>query len=136
LPVFRGRVSAVGGGRELRGKRVVAFAGIGRPEKFFALLRRMKADVLETAPFPDHYSFSAAILSRLEARARALGAILVTTEKDAARLPAPFLRKVAVLPVTLGFAEPEQIDDLLAPIVALAHERRHRQLSRANTPRF
>ena len=70
----------------LRGKRFLAFAGIGRPEKFFATLRHVGAEVAGEAPFGDHRPYTPADLKALAARAEALDARLVTTEKDAARL--------------------------------------------------
>ncbi len=69
------------------GKRVVAFAGIGRPEKFFATLADLGADIVEENGFADHHSYTAAELARLKARARNAGAILMT-EKDFVRLSA------------------------------------------------
>jgi tetraacyldisaccharide 4'-kinase len=84
-----------------RGLRAVAFAGIGRPEKFFATLRAVGAEVVAAHGFGDHEPFDGRILARLEAEATAARAQLVTTEKDAVRLPARFVRKVLVLPVRL-----------------------------------
>lgn len=120
FPVLRARLSPALEGDGLRDRPVLAFAGIGRPEKFFRTLRGMGARVLETIPFDDHEPYSAAILARLDSRARALGAELVTTEKDAMRLPPAFAQRVRVVPVTLGFANPAAADALLRPIVARA----------------
>lgn len=120
LPVLRARVSATGPAEALRDRAVVAFAGIGRPEKFFRTLRKMGARVVETVALEDHQPYSPALLARLEARAGALGAELATTEKDAVRLPPSFLAQVAVVPVALGFANSAAVDALLRPLVATA----------------
>ncbi len=68
----------------LRGHRLLAFAGIGDPERFFATLRDNGADVAKTRAFSDHHVFSAADMAGLVSDAA--GLMLVTTEKDAARL--------------------------------------------------
>ena len=83
----------------LAGERVFAFAGIGRPEKFFDTLRAAGAIVVGAQAFADHYPFSAADLALLTEQARAHNARLVTTEKDLVRLPAG--ADVATLPVAL-----------------------------------
>ncbi len=127
FPVFRARLSPVWEGRSLSGQRVFAFAGIGRPEKFFVTLREAGAELAGAQPFPDHHAYSDAMLSRLEARAREADATLITTEKDAVRLPERFRARVAVLPVTLGFADPDAIDDLLEPIARRARRQAQRR---------
>lgn len=70
----------------LRAQPVLAFAGIGVPQRFFATLAAAGADIRETALFPDHHAFTAADARRLLAAARAQQLQLVTTEKDTARL--------------------------------------------------
>ncbi len=107
-------------GLPLEGLPVVAFAGIGRPEKLFATLRAEGAHLLAAHPFPDHHVYAPAVLRRLLAEARGAGAALVTTEKDAVRLPPAFRREVMVLPVRL---EPEDwgpIDAIMASLTQAA----------------
>ena len=81
--------------------KALAFAGIGRPEKFFNTLSGAGADVVETRSFSDHAEFRADLLKRLLAEAKSKGLQLVTTEKDAVRLPASFRRNVLAFPVRL-----------------------------------
>jgi tetraacyldisaccharide 4'-kinase len=97
------------GGAALRGRRVVAFAGIGRPAKFFASLREVGAEVLEQQAFADHHRYMPAELDRLRERAGRFGAALVTTAKDRVRLPEPLRDHVLVLRVRARFEEPDAL---------------------------
>lgn len=103
-------------GLPLVGERVVAFAGIGRPENFFATLRGLGAELVQAVPFPDHADFPAAVLRRLLRTARGSGAMLVTTEKDAVRLPPAMLREVVVVQVRLEPGDWAALDHRLAAV--------------------
>lgn len=112
LPVLRGRlVPDPAAAAALSGRPVLAFAGIGRPQKFFATLRELGADLRGTRAFPDHHTFTAAEVEALTAEAARRDLLLVTTEKDRVRLPASM--PVATLPVVLALDAPEILADLL-----------------------
>ncbi len=92
----------------LAGKRVLAFAGIGDPEKFFATLREAGVVVAATRNFDDHHRYTRADAQALCAEAERDGLTLVTTEKDLARLQgddeiAALATRSRALPVTLLF---------------------------------
>ncbi|KAB1073774.1 tetraacyldisaccharide 4'-kinase [Methylobacterium planeticum] len=112
LPVHRARLVPEAGASP--GRRVLAFAGIGRPEKFFDTLRATGAEIVATRAFPDHHPYTARDLAALAAEAARRGAGLVTTEKDAVRLPAG--HEVPTLPVRLIFADAAAIRAQVAPL--------------------
>jgi tetraacyldisaccharide 4'-kinase len=116
MPFAEARLAPLATGMDWTGLRALAFAGIGRPEKFYATLLDLGAEVLATRSFGDHEPYHPRVLARLEAEARGLGAQLVTTEKDAVRLPAAFRPRVLVLPVRLEVADWRPLDAMLAGI--------------------
>lgn len=114
VPVLRGALSPLATGMDWQGTRALAFAGIADPARFFATLRGQGADILRAEALADHAPLSETLLRRLEAEAQALGAELVTTEKDAARLPPVWRAKVLVLVVRLEVADWGPLDRALA----------------------
>jgi tetraacyldisaccharide 4'-kinase len=95
----------------LKGVSAVAFAGIGRPEKFFDTLRALGADLVEARAFADHHVYTASEIARLKAKAR--GALLVTTEKDFVRLTPSERDGVNFMPVRAAFDDPAVFTRLL-----------------------
>jgi tetraacyldisaccharide 4'-kinase len=94
----------------LAGRRVLAFAGIGDPARFFRTLRGSGIDVIAERAFPDHHPFSKAEIDALVAAATRDGLTVVTTEKDLARLRdgegvLGWARGIVPFAVKLGFAD-------------------------------
>jgi len=118
LPVLRARIEPTPD-HGLRGQTVLAFAGIGRPEKFFATLESLGAVLAGRIAFADHHPYTAAEVADLLTRAEALNALPVTTAKDAVRLPADVRARVCVLPVRAVFDDAEALGALLDRLPAL-----------------
>jgi tetraacyldisaccharide 4'-kinase len=97
----------------LIGREVVAFAGIARPAKFYATLRRVGAQIVMTRDFADHHVYTLREIEALIEEAGRRGALLATTEKDAVRLGQRHARAVMTLPVTLRFEEPAAVQRIL-----------------------
>ena len=112
-PVFRAWLAPLP--NELAGRRVFAFAGIGRPQKFYDTLKAVGAIVTGTYDFGDHHLYNAQDLQGLRDQAR--GALLVTTEKDLVRIPPERRAGITALAVEARFDDPAALDALLRKAV-------------------
>lgn len=104
-PVLRARLMPTEAALRFQGRKVLAFAGIGRPEKVFATLAEIGADVAATRAFPDHHPYDEDEVARLIEDAARLGAEPVTTRKDWVRLPVSARPLISILDVDLVFAD-------------------------------
>ncbi|MBR0712559.1 tetraacyldisaccharide 4'-kinase [Bradyrhizobium liaoningense] len=113
----------------LSGKRVLAFAGIGDPERFFRTLQAHEVEMVRSRAFADHHPYSEREIQDLSVDARREGLTLVTTEKDLARIHGgdgmlPYVQGVEPFKVTLEFDEPAKLRDFVADRLFKAREKR------------
>jgi tetraacyldisaccharide 4'-kinase len=120
LPRVRGVLVPLPTGMDWQGVRAVAFAGIGHPEKFFATLRGLGAELVSTHALEDHQPLDDRLFGRLTADAKRHRAQLVTTEKDAVRLPQHVRSEVLSLPVRLEVENPAPLTAALDRILSEA----------------
>ncbi|MBE1723375.1 tetraacyldisaccharide 4'-kinase [Parasaccharibacter sp. TMW 2.1891] len=118
LPVLKGTLSPGTAIQKLRGYQLIAFAGIGRPQKFFSTLQDAGLTLLRTLTFPDHHIYSARELKKLAQLAHMPETVLVTTEKDFVKLPPLFQNFVVSLDVEPRWSNPRLMDELLDHFLA------------------
>ncbi len=115
LPVLKATVEPEAEASALAGQQVVAFAGIGRPAKFFGTLERLGAKVVEAYSFPDHHPYHPAEIGEMLAVAEKRGVALITTTKDIVRVPAHLREHIAVLQTTVTWEDEAALMRVLAP---------------------
>ncbi len=101
-------------------RRVLAFCGLGLPEKFFAGLRERGAETVACRPFPDHYAWTEDELDTILKDARELKALPVTTEKDWQRIPSGFRPRVTSCGLRLTFENATALPALLEKVLHAA----------------
>lgn len=114
---------------QLRGQRVLAFAGIGDPARFFATLQAHGIEVASQRTFADHHSFTSAEIEALANEAQANALTLVTTEKDFARIAgdpalAVHVARIVPFPVTLRIEDEGALEDFLKERLRRARQAR------------
>lgn len=136
-PVLEATVEPVGDVTSLRGAKVLALAGIGNPRRFHRLLEALGADIVECKSFRDHHALNVREADGVLARATALGARIVTTEKDWVRLGGgqgviAELQRVAMpLPIRLKLDERDAVRLAALVDATVAEHRRPVSISAA-----
>jgi tetraacyldisaccharide 4'-kinase len=112
VPVVAADLAPLETGMDWQGLDAVAFAGIARPERFFAALERLGVRLYARIALDDHQPLPDSLLRRIEAQAA--GRPMVTTEKDAVRLPPVWRARVLTLPVRLTLPDAAPVEALLS----------------------
>lgn len=109
LPVFRANTTPTAAWEAMRNQHVFAFAGLARNEKFFRMCAAAGMQVVDSVSFPDHHPYTRAEAKMMIRRAELLGAIPVTTEKDAVKLHPEERAKITVLPLGLVWENAQSV---------------------------
>lgn len=127
-PIFEASTRAINADA-VRGKRYLAFAGIGHPDRFFRTAEASGAHLSLTRVFGDHHAYRPEELAELEETARKADLLLLTTAKDAARLthaglPDTFMARLHVLEVETVFDPPAAADRIIGETLAVWEKRK------------
>ena len=117
IKIFTAQLEPDVNSESLRNKKLFAFTGIGRPEKFYNTLIKMGCNIIGKRDFSDHHQYTKNEISKLLEIAQIENAQLITTSKDYVRLTTSQQQKIAVLPVTLDWADRSALDSLLKPFI-------------------
>lgn len=123
LPVLFARLAPSAAAAGLEGRRVFAFAGIGRPAKFRATLEEIGADIQGFRAFPDHHPYGAEEVAVLIGEAMAADALPVTTAKDRVRLPPSARERVTAVEVEAVFEDEARLMALIDRTAAASGSR-------------
>lgn len=119
LPVFYGHTEAVQT-CNIENPNVVAFAGIGHPQKFYHTLCQQGFNVVETIDFPDHHFYSCEELDKILEKAKTLNAEVYTTSKDYVKIPHLLQKEIKVLEVAVVWDNPEQLIEFVRKKISSA----------------
>ena len=94
---------------KLKSKRLIAFCAIGRPEKFFSMLKRSDMQVIQEISFPDHHFYTDRQLAKIFKIADKNNALVVTTEKDYVKLSKSYKKKIYPIKIELHLSKSEKL---------------------------
>jgi tetraacyldisaccharide 4'-kinase len=116
FPVLRADIQPKG--REsLKSKNVLAFCGIGRPEKFFTFLEEHGVQVQENISFSDHYPYKDQEIENLIKKANEKGLCLVTTRKDSIRIAPKYHSSLYIIDIDIVFQDYDALDSYLRSVL-------------------
>lgn len=117
IPVFQAQLAPVEDTHYLKEGKWFAFAGLARPGKFYDTLRSHGAHLVGTHDFADHHPYQESDIQSLLREAARLDAQLITTEKDAVKIPAFYRSQLYILPVKLTIFKPQDLLNYLIPLI-------------------
>ena len=112
LPIFRASIAPIKP-EASKNNQVFAFAGIGRPSKFYGSLQELGFKIVETKDFPDHHYYTEAELQEIIKRAKELGTDIYTTGKDIVKIPAHIQKHFKVLEIEIKWRDEQKLLDFI-----------------------
>ena len=94
---------------KLKKQKLVAFCGIGRPEKFFSMLRKLNLEIIKEYSFSDHHFYSNRQLTKILDIAKKNNALIVTTEKDFVKIPVTFKKNIYPIDIELHLSKNKKL---------------------------
>ena len=119
MPVFFGHTEAVQT-CNIENPNVVAFAGIGHPQKFYHTLSQQGFNIAEAIDFPDHHFYTREELEKILEKAKALKAEVYTTSKDYVKIPHFLQKEIKVLEVAVVWDNPEELTEFIRKKISSA----------------
>ena len=111
LPIFKGKIKAVE--PNVGNKNIIAFAGIGRPEKFYDSLKELDFNLVETINFRDHHQYSVSELQKIITRAQDKGTLIFTTSKDFVKIPPQMQKYFHVLEIEIDWEDKDRLTNFI-----------------------
>ncbi len=111
IPVFKAKISSQS--PNLGNKSMIAFAGIGRPQKFYDSLLAENVNVVKTIDFPDHHFYTEQELNDLLSLAQQQNAGLITTSKDWVKIPPHLQPHFQVLEIFIEWEKPQPLTNFI-----------------------
>ncbi|MBQ8465956.1 MAG: tetraacyldisaccharide 4'-kinase [Alphaproteobacteria bacterium] len=111
IPCFKGKI--IPELPDLQNNRVVAFAGIGRPQKFYTSLNELGIEIVKTFDFPDHHYYSEDELNTVLTEAELLNAEAITTTKDFVKIPPALQSRFKVLEIRMQWEDSEKLKNFI-----------------------
>lgn len=111
IPCFKGKI--VPELPKLKNNKVIAFAGIGRPQKFYTSLQELGIEIIKTYDFPDHHYYTEAELHNILDEAQKLGVEAITTTKDFVKISPALQNKFKVLEIKMKWEKHKELQDFI-----------------------
>jgi len=99
-------------------KDVVAFCGLGYPEKFYKTLKKIGCNIIYKESFPDHHKYKEKIIKKLIKKANTLNSLLITTEKDHVKITNEYKSRIFYFPITTKYTNENILNNLLSSLLS------------------